>query len=138
MLFSGSNYEDEYSNSEITLLASAARTATTATAAQTNTTGRGLILYVDITARAASTTLTPSLQTKDPVGGEWITIWTAAAALNSSNTTVAYSFYPSPSADAANLYTEAVDLLLPRTWRINVVHSDANGVTYSLAACVVR
>lgn len=120
-------------NDELTVLASAARTATTNSSDQLNHNHRGIILFVDITARAAATTLTPNLQVKEPVGGNYITIWTAAAALNSADTTVAYLFYPSALADAAALYTEAVDLTFGFTWRVAMTHSDADSITYSVS-----
>jgi len=123
-------------NEERSLLASAARTATTNSGDQENLYHRGLILFVDVTARAAATTLTPNLQVKD-LAGNYITVWTVAAAINSGNTSLAYLFYPSPNTDAANLYTEAVDLVVGRTWRIAMTHSDANSITYSVACSLL-
>ena len=123
-------------NEERVLLAAAARTATTNTADQENIVHRGLILFVDVTARAAATTLTPSLQVKD-LAGNYITIWTVAAAINSANTSLAYLFYPSANVDAASLYTEAVDLAIGRTWRVAVAHSAADSITYSVACSLI-
>lgn len=124
-------------NIELTLLISAARTVTTPSLDQINRHYKGLILFVDVTARAAATTLTPSLQVKEPVGANYITVWTASAAINTGDGTYAYLFYPSPLTDAANLYTEAVDLLVGRTWRLNMAHSDANSITYSASAAML-
>lgn len=135
--FNGTTWDRVRTNLEATLLAAAARTATTNSPDQTNYNHRGLILFVDVTARAAATTLTPNLQVKEPVGGNYITIWTAAAAINSADTTVAYLFYPSALADAAELYTEAVDLTLGRTWRLAMTHSDGNSVTYSVSCSMI-
>lgn len=136
-LYNGVNLDSYTNNVELTLLASAARTATTPTPDQTNYNWRGLVLFIDVTARAGATTLTPSLQIKDPIGGDYITVWTAAAAINTADGSFAYLFYPSPLADAAELYTEAVDLTIPRTWRVNVVHSDGSSITYSVAAGMI-
>lgn len=137
MRFNGSTWDRARNNIELTLLASAARTATTNTTDQVNYNHRGLILFVDVTARAASTTLTPNLQVKEVVGGNYITVWTAAAAINSSDTTIAYLFYPSALADAAELYTESVDLTIGRTWRIAMTHSDTDSITYSVSAAMI-
>lgn len=125
-------------NREVTLLTSAGRITTTNASAQTNFYHVGLTLFVDITGRAGSTTLTPNIQVQEPVGDNWITIWTAAAAINSSDTTLAYLFYPSGLADAAALYTEAVDMTIARTWRAAVTHSDTDTITYSVSCSLVR
>lgn len=122
---------------EVTLLSSAARTATTNSSDQDNRFYWGLILFLDVTTRASSTTLTPGLQVKEPIGSNYITIWTATSAINSSDTTVAYLFYPSPNADAKALYTEAVDLIIGKTWRIVMTHGDTNSITYSVSASML-
>ena len=125
-------------NREVTLLSSAGRITTTNTSTQANYTHLGLLLFVDVTSRAGSTTLTPNLQVQEPVGDNWITVWTAAAAINSSDTTIAYLFYPSGLADAAALYTEAVDMTIGRTWRATVTHSDTSTITYTLSCSLVK
>lgn len=124
-------------NEEKTLLFSAARTATTTTAEQANTRHRGMILVVNVTGRAAATTLTPSLVLVDPVSKETATVWTAAAAINSADATIAYLFYPSPNTDAAALYTEAVDMVVPTRWKVVMTHSDDKSVTYSVSAMMI-
>lgn len=123
-------------NEDKTLLASAARTATVEVG-ESNNRHRGMILVVNITARAGATTLTPSLQVLDPVSGRAITIWTAAAVIDTGDATIAYLFYPSPNTDAASLYQEAVDLVVPTRWQLTMVPSDANSVTYSVAAMMI-
>ena len=96
--------------------------------------GRGLLLIANITARSASDTLTISLQARDPVSGEYLTIWQAASAINSADLTVIYSFMPGQAADAANLYTDKVNMALPRQLRPVAVVSGSGTVTFSLAA----
>ena len=124
-------------NEERVILASAARIATPTCPGMANTRHRGMILVVNVTARAVATTLTPALQLLDPVSGEAVTIWTAAAAINSANATFTYLFYPSPLADAACLYTEALDMVIPTRWQAVVTHSDVNSVTYSVCAMMI-
>jgi hypothetical protein len=123
-------------NEDRVLLASAARTATQ-TVGGANNRHRGMVLVVNVTARAVATTLTPSLQLLDPASGEALTIWTAAAAINSGDVTVAYLFYPSPLADAACLYTEAVDMAVPTRWQVTITHGDANSITYSVSVIMI-
>jgi len=60
-----------------------------------------------------------------------------AAAINSANTSLAYLFYPSANVDAASLYTEAVDLVIGRTWRVAVAHSAADSITHSVACSLI-
>jgi len=124
-------------NEEKRLLESAARVATPTIEGQANTRHRGMILIVNITARAAATTLTPGLKALDPISGESVTIWTAAAAINSGDATVAYLFYPSPNTDAASLFTEAVDMVIPTRWQAVMTHGDTDSITYSVAAMMI-
>lgn len=137
-VYNGATWDRVRNNSELTLLASAERAATTNSPDQINYNGRGFALFVDVTARDVGTTLEPFIAVPDPIGGTYLTIWTAAAVINAADTTVVYLFYPSPLADAAELYTEAVDIAIPRTFRVGITHSDANNITYSVAACVIR
>ena len=125
-------------NREVTLLSSSGRITTTNTSAQANYAHVGLVLFVDVTGRAGSTALTPNLQVQEPVGDNWVTVWTATAAISSSDTTVAYLFYPSTLTDAAALYTEAVDVTIGRTWRATMTHGDTSVITYSVSCSLMR
>lgn len=118
----------------VTLLASAARTVTTNSSDQTNYNWRGLLLFVDVS-NAGTGSITPSLQIKDSISGVYKTIWTAAAALIANGTTV-YAFYP--SALAAGIATEVINAIIGRTWRLVVTANNANSVTYSVSADMVR
>jgi hypothetical protein len=42
-----------------------------------------------------------------------------------------YLFYPSSGA-ASDDITEVQNMPLPRTWRVNVTHADADSITYSV------
>jgi len=130
--------EWEQRSREVTLLASDGRITTTNTSTQANYWYRGLVVFADVTGRDGSTTLTPNLQMQDPVGEGWVTVWTAAAAINSADTTLAYLFYPSGLADAAALYTEGVDMTIARTWRWTMTHSDTGVITYSVGCSLIR
>lgn len=132
MLYNGATFDRARANEALTGSASAARTAELVGADQVNYNGRGVLLIVNVTARAAASTLTPKLHYKDPVSGEYKLFWTAAAAINTADDTFAYLFYPH-AVPAAPLYTEHQDIVVPRTWRYVVTPSDANSVTYSVA-----
>lgn len=110
-----------------TVLASAARTATVASADQYNPDGwRGLHLVIDATAITATPSVVFTIQGKDPVSGQYYTIL-ASAAVTAVSTTVLRVF---PGATAA-ANTVANDTL-PAIWRVNAVHGDADSITYSV------
>ena len=94
--------------------------------------GSRLILAIDITARAGTGTLTPSLVMLINKVDAAVTLWTAGAAIDSSNTTVLYEFSNAGELEAVAGYTEQVQMLLPANMRLNVAHSDGtNAITYS-------
>ena len=130
MLFNGATFDRQRGNVNATLLASAARTATTATADQTNYNGRGVHIIIDVTAIGA-VTVTPTIQGKDPASGKYYSLL-AATAISATGTVVLKvgpGIQPFVSQSAADM--------LPRTWRVNFVHSNANSVTYSAGAIVI-
>jgi len=121
-------------NEEITLLASAARTAQTDSAAQVNHNHRGMILFVDVTVDAAAGAITPNIAVKDPVSGTAKVIWTAAAAIAATGQFV-YMLLPG-AADAGS-YTEQKELAIPRDWFFRMTVADADSLTYSVSCCML-
>ena len=133
-LFHGSGWDRPRNNEAATLLALSARGALANSPDQINFNGKGLFIFVDVTARAAATTLQVKITGKDPVGGDYLDIWSAAVAIDTANGSFMYTIYPVGAADAAYLTTEDVIGLIPRDWRLTVTPSDGNIVTYSVAA----
>jgi hypothetical protein len=133
-LYNGSTLERQRGNNEVTVSVSAARVAVLTTADQIKYNNCGAILIINVTARAAATTLTPTIQVKDPVSGEYVTVWTAAAAIDTADNTFTYAFDVGLLATVTG-YTQSVNQVLPRVWRLTVTPSDANSVTYSVAVC---
>ena len=131
--FNGTTYDRQRNNQEVSLLASAARTAEADSADQVNHNGSGLLIYVDWTSETDTVTLTPRLQVKDSIGGGYFTVWTAAANLTATGDYV-YLFQPG---GAAGSYTEAVNLRVGRTWRFQMGVGDADSATYSVSAVVL-
>ncbi len=118
-------------NESRSLLASAARTATVATADQSNTEHRGVVVIINATAATSTPSVVATIQGKDEVSGAYYTIL-ASAAIVGTGTTVLRVF---PGAtNASNLVANDV---LPSTWRVNLVHADTDSITYSVAAQVV-
>jgi hypothetical protein len=132
--FNESTWDRFRGNTEVTLLASAARTADTASADQTNYNHRGAIIWVDVTARAGSTTMTPYVQVKDPATDQYNTGW-GGSAIDTADGTRVYYFYPGASTTAS--FSDETCLAFPRTWRFFLDHSDTDSITYSVGAAMI-
>lgn len=133
--FDGTSWNRQRNNSALTLLTTAARTVTTNSADQVNYNWKGCLITVDVTVIGTGS-ITPSIQVKDSISGVYITVWTAAAALTANGTKV-YAFYPNNLTIGTLTYTELVNLLFGRTWRLAMVANNANSVTYSASADMV-
>lgn len=132
-LYNGGTFDRQRNNEELTLLASAARTAETPSPLQTNYNGQGLIIFVDWTVETDTVTLTPRLEIQDSISGDYFTIWTAAAGL----TAIGHAVYLFVPGGAAGSYTEAVNLRIARDWRFVMGVGDTDEATYSVSAVVL-
>jgi hypothetical protein len=110
--------------SHLTLLASAARTATTNSGDVETRAGRGVHVVIDATAAAATPSVVFTIQGKDATSGAYYTI---LASVTGVSTTVLRVF-PGSTA-AANL---AANDCLPATWRVLATAGDADSLTYSV------
>jgi hypothetical protein len=120
------------SNKAGTALASAARTTTTASGDISNPDGRGVWVVLDLTAFTTAASLTLSIQGKDPASGKYVTLFTSAAVTTVS--TNAYVVYPGIT-ETANV---DASVPVPKTFRVNVVHGNANSTTYSVGYSTVQ
>lgn len=123
-------------NTETTLLASASRTSSCATADQTNYNARGVTVWFDVTVAPASGSdnMTLEIENKDPASGSYLDMLVSASVTAIGN--YQYTVYPGgPSSMAVADVTETVALPLPRTWRVNVVHDSGCTCNYSLGYC---
>lgn len=127
--FNGTTWDRQRGNTDNTLLASAARTTTNQSADQTNYNGRCVHVVLSVTS-AGTGSITLTIQGKDSVSSAYYTILAGAAV--TTNSTNVYKVCPGITA-AANV--SASDLL-PRTWRVDVTHNNANSITYSVGASV--
>jgi hypothetical protein len=114
-----------------TLLASAARTATTATAELDWSKARAAILFWNVTAVGTSN-LYLSFDYQDPVSG----LWLSAAAMTTPITTAANRCYCIGTDSLTALSWTAsgggISLPLSSKVRFRVIHGDASSWTYSL------
>lgn len=130
-LFNGTGWDRERSNTQETILASAARTATVNSADFVNYNARGLHVIIDVTAITATPSIVPKIQGKDSVSGNYYDILEGSP-ITTTGTNI-LKVYPGIS---AVVNASAADIL-PREWRIRVEHADADSITYSVGAALV-
>jgi len=117
-LFNETSWDRERGNTEVTVLASAARTVTGDSGDMTNHNAKGVCLAVNVTAvSGTSPTLTVSVWGKDPVSGAYYRITAETANITSIGLREIY-VYPG-AIDSAGGAEGLSGLPLPRTWRVN-------------------
>jgi len=129
-LFNGTNFDRPRNNNEVTLLASASRTASTNSADFTLFNGKGLTIFWDISVVPGTDTVSASLQIKDPVSGTYRGILSFGA-----KDAVAFflgQVYPGVT-DVDTLLDAENDVLVSRTFRVRVIHNAGGAFEYSYA-----
>lgn len=121
-------------NTEITPFASAAYTATQ-TAAFTNAGARGVILTFDVTVDPASAIVVLTIEYQDPASSKWEILLTAPAI--SAVGTTSYLLYPGASETESSAITLSIGYPLPRSWRVNMTHTDGDSITYSVGGSYI-
>ena len=121
-------------NSEETVLANAARVATTNSADQTNFNGVGATFYWDVTVNVSTETLRLLIQERDSISGNYHTVAdTGAIDFGGAAGDRVIKIYPGIGVASGD-----VDIVtgfqLPRTYRARVVHGGAGSATYSVSA----
>lgn len=114
---------------EGTAFTSASRGVATVTFDVTNQAARGIQVFTDLTVLGASSTVTVTIQGKDPVSGKFFTLLAGTAV--ASVTTQMLTVYPGLTAAAGTVATQVV----PRSVRISVavaVAASTFSVGYSL------
>ena len=119
------------SNTDITLLISAARTATLDTAEQTNTHGRGCHVIINVTSITDTPSVVPKIQGRDPASGEWYDLLPGVAIIATGMTVL--KVYPG----IATIVNAAASDILPAHWRVRLEHADVDSITYSVGAVVI-
>lgn len=116
--------------SNITVLASGARTTTQTSADLTNTDGRGVKVVLDVTA-VSSGSITLTIKGKDVASGKYYSIL-AGVAVTTVSTTV-YTVYPGLTAAANSVASDVV----PPTFQILVTANNSNSITYSVGVATL-
>lgn len=107
---------------------SAARVATPDAPVLLNKFNRGVQVFIDVTAIAATPSVVFTIEGKDGVSGSWYPLLTSAAVVAVGTTTLRVE---PGSTEVANLIAAAG---IPRVWRIVATHGDADSITYSVGA----
>ncbi len=107
---------------------SEARTASPTPSQLINKFNTGVQVIIEVTAIAATPSVVFNIQGKNQVTGNWYTLL-ASAAVTGVGTTVLR--LERGSTDAANAVEGGQ---LPRVWRVQAVHGDADSITYSVGA----
>ncbi len=125
--FNGATWDRVRGNHSVVLLASAARTAETASADQTLYNSRGIRVIINVSAVTDTPGLTVNIQVKDSISAAYSTVLASAAITATGTTTLVV--YPGCIA-VANL---VANLPMARTWRVLVAVADADSATYSVS-----
>jgi hypothetical protein len=112
--------------SQLSIFASAARTATP-TAVEVNASGaHGIHLVIDVTA-ASSPSVVPTIDGYDDLSGKYYNLLTGSA-ITATGTTV-LKIFPG----IATVANGAASDVIPNRIRISMTHGNANSVTYTVA-----
>jgi len=129
-IYNGTTWDRQRGNTDVSVLASAARTTTQTSADQVNYNARGIQLVLDMTS-VGTGSVTVSINGKDAVSGKYYPILTGAAV--TTNSTNVYRVYPGLTA-AANA---TVSDFLPRTFQVVVTANNGNSATYSVGYSLI-
>lgn len=133
-LYNESTVDRQRGNTHGTLLASAARTATTVSAAQTNYNARGVLLFVYVTG-AGTGSITPKIEALNPLGTGTFYV----ASYNAITTTGSYVYvlYPGANATAPAATSGTASAVLSRSWDLVMQHADSSSWTYSVGHSLI-
>lgn len=126
----------DVNSSSVTVFSSAARTSTTNATALTNRYGKGVRLYLDVSAASGtSPTLDVTIQTQDAISATWIALPGAAFGQKTGVSFDDLTIYPGV-AETAN---ETVSDHLGTTWRaVATIGGTSPSFTPSLGAVYLR
>ena len=118
-------------NTNIVMLASAARTTATTSELITNSDYRGCHIIIDVTVEVDTATITPTIQGYDSVSGKYYTLLVGSA-ITAVGTTV-LRIYPGLTASANVIAND----ILPNKFRVSMAVADTDSMTYSVSASLV-
>ncbi|MCX6587084.1 MAG: hypothetical protein NTX13_10965 [Acidobacteria bacterium] len=119
-------------NPSLVLLASAARTASTASPQFSQSGYKGIRIWLTVTVASGTGGLRVLLRMKNPIDGAMQEINAGGTNVTTTVTRI-YDFYPNIGA-AAGFVQESLGRQLGQQFDIQVVHADASSYTYSVQA----
>lgn len=119
-------------NRTITMLASAARTATNNSSTFSNPRGRALRFHVDCTARAGSASTVFTFQGLDAVSGKYYTLLATAAVTTAAKTEYLVGLGNTVTANVS------ANVAAPVKFRVLATHGTADAHTYSVSAEILE
>lgn len=126
-------YNRQRGQHELTILASAARTATTTSADFTNYNSRGAFVVIDVTAVPGVETIQVELQAGNSIVTKYLPVITSATI--SATGTAWLLLYPTTM--GAGSFNNYVNGTLPKTFRVKVTHSASGSFTYSITVLML-
>lgn len=135
--YNGTTWESVNNNIQGTVLASAARTATTESSMMVNNNARGVIVFLSVTAASTTGGLSLQIATKDPVTGNNPYALTASPTAVTAIGEYGYLLYPGVSTAQAAI-KQATSGVLPRSWYVYITAGDASSYTYSVGYAYIN
>jgi hypothetical protein len=135
MTHNGITSDKPRGNTQGTLIASAARTATTLSSIQTNYNAVGILVSVDVTAVGGSGGLQVVLRGKDPVTNKSLDINNVPTAITTPGV-YCYLYYPGATGTSFFIKT-SYSVPVPRMFDVVVSHIDATSYTYSVGYSLI-
>lgn len=129
--FNGTSFDAVRNNTEETILANAARTATENSADFVNFNAKGLHAIINVTALSASPSIVATIQGKDPISGTYYDILEGLPITTTGINIL--KVYPGISA----FVNQSASDILPRIYRVRMVHANGNSITYSVAGALI-
>lgn len=123
-------------NTQGTLLASAPRTAITASPVQTNYNARGVLIHLYVSAASGTGGLTLRIAGYDPVTGFTMYLNSTPTAITATGIS-GYMLYPGIALGTTVNMNQVIGVALPRTWKVDVFHGDTSSYTYSVGFSLI-
>lgn len=123
-------------NTQITCLASAARTTTTNAPAWVNHSNRGVLVYLNVSAVSGTGGLVPKIFGQDFLTAINYLLWAAAAPITAVGS-YCYLLYPGAIGAATADLKEISGIALPRHGFVQIAANDASSYTYSINVSMI-
>jgi hypothetical protein len=136
--WNGATYDAETGNMDIIVLAPGPHSATYVGTDLVNYNAKGAMIFFNVTAVPGTDTVNIRVDSKDPASGVYSALFVAATPVSATG---AYRYLIYPGGTAANggqLTAAPCSIVLPRTFRVQVVHSSqTSSFTYSVGMSLI-